>query len=80
MPARTLIRKPAAKKVINYPQLNRFVKGNLVMKKFALVLALFASFSNLSFAAGSYAAQTSSLDGSDDVIEAMGGTRNGGDC
>lgn len=44
-----------------------------MMKKFALVLALFASFSNLSFAAGS-------LDGSDDVIEAMGGTRNGGDC
>jgi hypothetical protein len=51
-----------------------------MMKKFALVLALFASFFNLSFAAGGHAAQTSSLDGSDDVIEAMGGTRNGGDC
>jgi len=64
----------------NYRHLKSFLKGNLMMKKFALLLALFASFSNLSFAAGSHAAQTSSLDGSDDVIEAMGGTRNGGDC
>ena len=68
------------KKVFNYPQLNRFVKGNLIMKRFALVLALFASFSNLSFAAGASATPISSLDGSADVIEAMGGTRNGGDC
>jgi len=51
-----------------------------MMKKFTLVLALFMSFSNFSFAAGASAAQSSNPDGSDDVIEAWGGTRNGGDC
>lgn len=80
MPARTRIRKPAANNLLTIGIYTVVLKGNLMMKKFALLLALFASFSNLSFAAGSHAAQTSSLDGSDDVIEAMGGTRNGGDC
>jgi hypothetical protein len=46
-----------------------------MMKQLAFVLALFLSCTSLSFAA-----KSSAPDGSDDVIEAFGGTRNGGDC
>lgn len=49
-----------------------------MIKKITLVLAFFMSFSGVSFA--SETASTDSSDGRDDVIEAWGGTRNGGDC
>ena len=47
------------------------------MKKLAWLFALFMSCSSLGFAAET---PEKSYDGSDDVIEAWGGTRNGGDC
>lgn len=46
-----------------------------MIKKITIAFALFAAFS------GSALASTStSFDGSSDLIEAFGGTRNGGDC
>ena len=45
-------------------------------KKIMLVLALFMSISGTGFAS----AALSQADGSNDTIEAWGGTRNGGDC
>ena len=51
-----------------------------MIKNIALVLAFFMSFSSVSFAGDTTASNSSSNDGTDDVIEAFGGTRNGGDC
>ena len=44
-----------------------------MIKKITLLLALCAAFSGTAVAGPAY-------DGSDDLIEAWGGTRNGGDC
>jgi len=48
-------------------------KGILMIKKITLAFALVAAFSGNVFASVAY-------DGSSDLIEAYGGTRNGGDC
>lgn len=50
-----------------------------MIKKITLVLALFMTFSGVSFASETDAKYNSN-DGSNDLIEAWGGTRNGGDC
>jgi hypothetical protein len=49
-------------------------------KKIALVFVVLMSFSGLSSAGAVSATTGSSYDGSNDLIEAWGGTRNGGDC
>lgn len=48
--------------------------------KIAILLAFFMSLSTASFAGGTVATDGSINDGSNDVIEAWGGTRSGGDC
>ena len=50
-----------------------------MIKKITLVLAFFMSFSGVSFASET-AATGNSIDGRDDLIEAWGGSHNGGDC
>ena len=47
-----------------------------MMKKITFVFALLVAFSGTSFAGTAF----SGVDGADDLIEAYGGTRNGGDC
>lgn len=47
-----------------------------MIKKITFVFALFVALSGTSFADTAF----SGVDGADDLIEAYGGTRNGGDC
>jgi hypothetical protein len=53
-----------------------------MIKKIAFVLAFFVSFSGISLADSTTETNTNINinDGRNDVIEAWGGTRNGGEC
>lgn len=51
-----------------------------MIKKIALILTLFMSSTGVSFAGSTSAADSNVNDGTNDTIEAWGGTRNGGDC
>jgi hypothetical protein len=75
-----LIRKFAALKLLTLCIYLCVIKGNLMIKKIAFVLAFFVSFSGISLADSTTETNTNINDGRNDVIEAWGGTRNGGEC
>ena len=56
-----------------------------MIKKITVAFALIVAFSGSAFASTGFDGSNNvvaraSLDGSNDLIEAFGGTRNGGDC